>query len=40
MKNIDEKTISIKCETSETVKLSEITELQGNLKHREKVDRL
>ena len=32
------KTISLKCETSETVKLSEIIDLQGNLKHREKVD--
>ena len=32
------KTISIKCETKDTLNIAEMTELQGTLKHREDVD--
>ena len=32
------KTISIKCETKDTLNLTDMTELQGTLKHREDVD--
>jgi DNA modification methylase len=38
MKNIDGKTISIKCESNEYKNIAELTELQGNLKHREDID--
>jgi len=32
------KTISIKCDTKDTLNIAEMTELQGTLKHREDVD--
>lgn len=38
MKELDGKTIAIKCETKDSLNIAEMTELQGNLKHREQVD--
>lgn len=38
MKNIDGKTISIKCDTKDTLEIAEMTELQGNLKERNDID--
>lgn len=38
MKNIDGKTISIKCDTKDTLNIAEMTELQGTLKERTDVD--